>query len=535
MIKHLETLTDFAGLEVQNLATEGQILPSSVGTENNSFPSMLDKELEHNNIFFEISVLNEDSTIVEEEKDTLLTANNEHIIQNIDNEQPLHNVANQQTLQNVDNQQTLQNVDNEQAFNKILPQLLYKDKQLTGFTYNPLKDEQDLNKANLDVIEPNDQLNYLQVSPSSSSLEIPSINLLDSKNLPIIEAIPNGKESEKINLISDEDSLSLLEPAKNNIEQVKDDREFLLGLQKNTNLDTVFSSAELNNIDKVDEGVTELKEQPILNLQQLIVDEKINYTLAEKDTRTSINVNNLTNYTLPSASVSTNIQNVSASTSQVQYSSSSESGSFNQGQSSGQQQYNYFLKQNTIKLQIPLEQQAVLPEFKTKLYEVEKTDRILGNLGVGLDKKSELPLAMQSISPNIRSAKWSQELGSRLVYMVNKNIQEAKITISPEKLGPIQIKLNFDKEQLLHVTMVAQHGVTRELLENATPRLRELLENSNVNVVNVDVGSGKFFEQNKNESNTKQTGLVTNNFTDEEEIVSARVIHSSDNLIDYYA
>jgi len=52
----------------------------------------------------------------------------------------------------------------------------------------------------------------------------------------------------------------------------------------------------------------------------------------------------------------------------------------------------------------------------------------------------------------------------------------------------------MDKDQL-SLQIVAQHGVTREALESAAPRLRELLGNEQFSSVNVDVSNGGFSHQ----------------------------------------
>jgi flagellar hook-length control protein FliK len=81
---------------------------------------------------------------------------------------------------------------------------------------------------------------------------------------------------------------------------------------------------------------------------------------------------------------------------------------------------------------------------------------------------------------------WGQAVGDRIMWMVGKGVQAASIRINPPHLGPIQIQMSVQNEQA-SVQMVVQHGAVKEALDAAMPRLREMLNESNLQLVNVDV------------------------------------------------
>lgn len=219
--------------------------------------------------------------------------------------------------------------------------------------------------------------------------------------------------------------------------------------------------------------------------------------------------------------------------------------SFSQG-GQGQQQSPFSQPQAQVneqaqKLQVAQNQQSVLASFNelldTESIRGEKTEKILGDLGIGLDRKSGLPSALQGINLPVRSPQWGQALGQRVVYMANNNIQEAKITLNPEKLGPVQIKIKIDKDQQMSVSMTAQHGTTRDALENAIPRLREMLETAGISFASVDVSSERNFDTQEfaddaSENGQRQQGDFASE-GDESEVT--HIIKQSDNLVDYYA
>lgn len=246
-------------------------------------------------------------------------------------------------------------------------------------------------------------------------------------------------------------------------------------------------------------------------------------------------------------------QNTQSTSTSVNHSMTSTT-TWSQGQqaSSGQQSFSQSNQQQSPfnqpqtpvneqvqKQQLASEQQTVLRTFNEAMAAdvntAEKTERILGDLGVGFDRRLALPTALQSINLPVRSAQWGQALGQRVVYMANNKMQEAKITLNPEKLGPVQIKIQIDKDQQINVAMTAQNGTTREALEQAIPRLREMLETAGIDFGSVDVSTEQDFDAHEfaNDSANGQHPAQTTAEADEEEVMP--IIQQSDNLVDYYA
>ncbi|WP_321276215.1 flagellar hook-length control protein FliK [Thiomicrorhabdus indica] len=189
-----------------------------------------------------------------------------------------------------------------------------------------------------------------------------------------------------------------------------------------------------------------------------------------------------------------------------------------------------------------LEQQANLRAVEASLTQTSMLD----SDGVPLtesssgERRASLPPGLQSIPLPVKHPQWGQALGQRVVYMANSQLQQAQITLNPEKLGPIQIKLHMDRDQQMQVSFSAQHGTTREALEAAIPRLREMLEQNGVNLSSVDVGDFSQFaeEQMSDDSSENQNSGVQTTGSGEEELLttSEQILQTeSDQLVDYYA
>jgi flagellar hook-length control protein FliK len=77
-------------------------------------------------------------------------------------------------------------------------------------------------------------------------------------------------------------------------------------------------------------------------------------------------------------------------------------------------------------------------------------------------------------------------LSSNVRWMVNENIRQAVVNVTPSGMGPISIQMGIESEQM-NVSIIAAQGATREALDAMLPRLREQMmaqgyENVNVNV-----------------------------------------------------
>jgi len=97
---------------------------------------------------------------------------------------------------------------------------------------------------------------------------------------------------------------------------------------------------------------------------------------------------------------------------------------------------------------------------------------------------SSLPL-----SPvDVRDQDWPRQLGERIHWQLGAGVQEARIELAPEGLGPLELRVQVEAGQVqLHIG--AAHAATRELLGEALPRLRELLGDSGLSLGQASVSS----------------------------------------------
>lgn len=107
------------------------------------------------------------------------------------------------------------------------------------------------------------------------------------------------------------------------------------------------------------------------------------------------------------------------------------------------------------------------------------------------DKSRTMPPPDTFIQAQVGKPGWGEELGGKVVWLINQQQQSAELRLNPPHLGPIEVRITIQQDQA-SVAFTAHHAVTREALEAAIPRLREMLGEQGLNLVNVDVSQQSF-------------------------------------------
>lgn len=96
----------------------------------------------------------------------------------------------------------------------------------------------------------------------------------------------------------------------------------------------------------------------------------------------------------------------------------------------------------------------------------------------------------------VGSAAWADEIGSRLTVMAEQGKHTASLRLSPEHLGPLEIRIAIRDDQA-SVWFGAAHADTRAAIETALPRLRELFASTGLSLAD----TGVFHEPPREHSN----------------------------------
>ncbi|WP_283628116.1 flagellar hook-length control protein FliK [Shewanella baltica] len=158
----------------------------------------------------------------------------------------------------------------------------------------------------------------------------------------------------------------------------------------------------------------------------------------------------------------------------------------------------------------------------------QETMQVQLSLRQGVDQQNQMQEMIQRFSPVMKQ---------QLITMVSQGIQHAEIRLDPPELGHMLVKIQVHGDQTqvqFHVTQTQ----TRDLVEQAMPRLRELLQEQGMQLADSHVSQGG---QGERREGGFGDGGGGSNGTDVDEI-SAEELHlglnqatSVNSGIDYYA
>ena len=86
----------------------------------------------------------------------------------------------------------------------------------------------------------------------------------------------------------------------------------------------------------------------------------------------------------------------------------------------------------------------------------------------------------------VGTAAWAEEIGSRLTLMTEKGQHTASLRMSPEHLGPLEVRISMQDDRA-SVWFGAAHADTRAAIEHALPRLREMFAATGMSLTDAGV------------------------------------------------
>lgn len=92
--------------------------------------------------------------------------------------------------------------------------------------------------------------------------------------------------------------------------------------------------------------------------------------------------------------------------------------------------------------------------------------------------------------------KWGGEFAQKVVWLSSQQHQVAEIHLNPAHLGPVEVMLSITQDQAT-AQFSSPHLAVREAIEQALPRLREMMAENGITLGNVMVGSDSFQQDNR--------------------------------------
>jgi flagellar hook-length control protein FliK len=97
-------------------------------------------------------------------------------------------------------------------------------------------------------------------------------------------------------------------------------------------------------------------------------------------------------------------------------------------------------------------------------------------------------VASRSVETPVGNQGWDAEVGNHMVWMAGSQASRAELVLTPPQLGRIEISLTMSGDQAT-ANFISASPAVREAIENAIPRLREILADAGVTLGQTQVGS----------------------------------------------
>lgn len=106
----------------------------------------------------------------------------------------------------------------------------------------------------------------------------------------------------------------------------------------------------------------------------------------------------------------------------------------------------------------------------------------------------------------VSQPRWGDEFSQRITWLASSNIdQSAELHLNPPQLGPIDVVIKVSGDQATAL-FTSPHAAVREAVEQALPRLRDMMADNGITLGNATVSDQAPREQNKPEAQRSAGG-----------------------------
>lgn len=173
---------------------------------------------------------------------------------------------------------------------------------------------------------------------------------------------------------------------------------------------------------------------------------------------------------------------------------------------------------------------------------------IKGELGANTPLSGSLPLlpaaattasSPQTINTPLTQTAWADDFSQKITWMATQRNQSAELHLNPPQLGPLDVVLKMNGDQASAI-FTSPHAAVREAIEQAMPKLREMLADSGIMLGNAMVNdqAAKNNQENSSKKSQERASASTREgITEVGNIQEARVsaISRHNGLVDTFA
>ncbi|MCL1139630.1 flagellar hook-length control protein FliK [Shewanella pneumatophori] len=173
-----------------------------------------------------------------------------------------------------------------------------------------------------------------------------------------------------------------------------------------------------------------------------------------------------------------------------------------------------------------------LTALQHQLQQTAANRQELPQLQASLKQAGEATPSMQQMIQ-----RFAPVMNQQLITMVSNGVQQAEIRLDPPELGQMMVRIQVQGDNTQVQFQVSQHQ-TRDLVEQAMPRLREMLAEQGMQLTDGQVSQGNGGQGQGEGSNERGSGSGTHDMDEisaEDLLARSNLSTSSASGIDYYA
>ncbi|MDJ0939392.1 MAG: flagellar hook-length control protein FliK [Woeseiaceae bacterium] len=110
---------------------------------------------------------------------------------------------------------------------------------------------------------------------------------------------------------------------------------------------------------------------------------------------------------------------------------------------------------------------------------------------------------LQAIDIPVQESGWDRVMSERVLMLANKGAGSAELRLTPAELGPLRVQVSVDDGQAT-VSFQAQHALTREAIEQALPRLRDMLSENGLTLTNANVSDEGLYQGHREQAQAER-------------------------------
>lgn len=110
------------------------------------------------------------------------------------------------------------------------------------------------------------------------------------------------------------------------------------------------------------------------------------------------------------------------------------------------------------------------------------------------------------VTQPVGAANWGEEVGNRIVWLVNRMENRAELVLTPPQMGRVEVSLTITGDQA-NASFVSANPAVREMLESALPRLREVLADAGIQLGQAQVSAENARQSAQQEKNSDNPGF----------------------------